>query len=60
MKELRRALDRKGKDESAPPEIIPLVIEGPPPASPPDDLKHLHFNDLFLYLIAQTKEAKKS
>lgn len=59
MKELHYALARKGKDESAPPEIIPMVIEGPPPASPPSDLKHLHFNDLFMYLIAQTEETKK-
>ncbi|HEY0376734.1 MAG TPA: toll/interleukin-1 receptor domain-containing protein [Pyrinomonadaceae bacterium] len=55
MKEVDYALARKGADESAPPEIIPMMIEGPPPVRPPRRLSHLHFNDLFLYVMAQTK-----
>jgi hypothetical protein len=53
MKEVDYALARKGADESGPPEIIPMVIEGPPPVKPPRRLSHLHFNDLFLYAMAQ-------
>jgi hypothetical protein len=52
LKEALYALERQGKDELNPPEIIPVIIEGPPPVSPPDELRHLHFNDKLLYLIA--------
>lgn len=60
MKEVDYALARKGGDDSAPPEIIPMIIEGPPPVKPPRRLSHLHFNDLFLYLMEQpAKKAKQ-
>ncbi|AFZ22259.1 toll/interleukin-1 receptor domain-containing protein [Allocoleopsis franciscana] len=52
LKEALYALERQGKDELNPPEIIPVIIEGPPAVSPPDELQHLHFNDKLLYLIA--------
>lgn len=52
LKEALYALERQGKDGLNPPEIIPVIIEGPPPISPPDELQHLHFNDKLLYLIA--------
>jgi hypothetical protein len=52
LKEALYALERQGKDGLNPPEIIPVIIEGPPPVSPPDELQHLHFNDRLLYLIA--------
>lgn len=52
LKEALYALERQGKDGLNPPEIIPVIIEGPPPVSPPDELQHLHFNDKLLYLIA--------
>jgi hypothetical protein len=46
-KELRYVLSRK---ESAP-DIVPIIIEAPPPLPPPDYLKSLHFNDKIMYLI---------
>ena len=52
LKEALYALERQGKDGLNPPEIIPVIIEGPPPVSPPAELQHLHFNDKLLYLIA--------
>jgi hypothetical protein len=55
MEELRYALQRKGSNELAPPEIQPVVIEGPPPPPPPEELAHLHFNDYFLYFIGRGK-----
>jgi hypothetical protein len=52
MKEVRYAIERHSGDEMAPPEIVPVLIEGPPPVAPPPELKDLHFNDRFLYFIA--------
>lgn len=54
LKEALYALERQGKDGLHPPEIIPVIIEGPPLVSPPDELQHLHFNDKLLYLIAMS------
>jgi uncharacterized protein YjbI with pentapeptide repeats len=51
MKEVRYALKRKGGDELAPPEMIPVIIEGPPVPKPPDELAHLHFNDYLIYFM---------
>ena len=52
LKDVRYAIDRHAGDETAPPEIIPVLIEGPPPVLPPPELEELHFNDRFLYFIA--------
>ena len=52
MKEVRDAMERKGGDEFAEPEIVPVIIEGPPAAAPPPELQHLHFNDTFIYFIS--------
>ncbi len=52
IKEVQYALERQGKDGLNPPEIIPVIIEGPPLVPPPDELQHLHFNDKLLYLMA--------
>lgn len=49
LKEIRYALNRKGGDDSVPPEILPVIIEGPPPVAPPEELAHLHFNDYTIY-----------
>lgn len=41
---------RRGEDGQAP-AIKPVIIEGPPPVPPPDELKGLHFNDKIMYFI---------
>lgn len=51
MREIRYALARRGGDELKPPEIVPVVIEGPPLVEPPPELDDLHFNDQFVYFI---------
>jgi hypothetical protein len=51
MKEIRYALERKGADGMSAPEIVPVIIEGPPPVPPPPELKDIHFNDQFIYFI---------
>jgi len=51
LKEVRYALQRKGSDEFAPPEIMPVPLEGPPPVAPPQELAHLHFGDPMLYFM---------
>ena len=50
-KEVLYALDRKHGDECAPPEVGPVIIEGPPIPRPWKELAHLHFNDLRIYLM---------
>lgn len=45
-KERRYALAHKRDDF-----IRPVIIEGPPPVSPPPELSHLHFNDRVLYCM---------
>jgi hypothetical protein len=52
IKEVRYAIERRSGDDLGPPEIDPVIIEGPPPVAPPPELKDLHFNDRFLYFIA--------
>ncbi len=51
MKEVRYALDRRRADKFAAPEIVPVIIEGPPPVSPPEELRDIHFNDVFIYFL---------
>jgi hypothetical protein len=50
LKETLYARDRQKGEDNTPPEIIPIIIEGPPPVSPPPELNFLHFNDKFIYL----------
>jgi hypothetical protein len=50
-KEVLRAIKRKHGEWDAPPEIIPVIIEGPPPAKPPSSLSSIHFNDQLIYFI---------
>jgi serine/threonine protein kinase len=50
-KEVLYALDRQRRDHSRPPEIVPVMIEGPPVPLPNPELAHLHFNDKLLYYM---------
>jgi hypothetical protein len=54
-KEVRYALARKQDDAEASPEIVPVLIEGPPVPMPPEHLAHLHFNDRLLYFMQDPK-----
>lgn len=36
------------------PDIVPVILEGPPPVLPPPSLANLHFNDQITYLIASS------
>lgn len=45
--EWKYALQHKGDDG-----VLPIVIEGPPPVSPPPELKHLHFCSRFMYFLS--------
>jgi hypothetical protein len=47
--EVRHALARRGGDELAPPEIKPVILEGPPMIEPWEELAHLHFDDRLRY-----------
>ena len=51
MKEVLYVQGKRGLTHYGKPEIIPIIIEGPPPVAPPDALKDLHFNDTFMYFI---------
>ena len=57
-REVDHALERKHDDELAPPEIRPVIIEGPPVAAPWPELAHLHFNDRAIYVLASADSAK--
>jgi hypothetical protein len=52
IKEAEYALARQTRDPSGGPDIVPVILEGPPPVLPPDSLRHLHFNDRIQYFIA--------
>jgi hypothetical protein len=51
-RETRYALKQQAGDDFAPPEICPVIIEGPPVARPWRELAHLHFNDSLIYIKA--------
>lgn len=51
LKEVEYAIRRKQGDDMAPPEILPVIIEGPPLVPPPAELQHLHFDDRVLYFM---------
>jgi hypothetical protein len=55
LKEVQYALKRKEADELDRPEIMPVIIEGPPPIDPPPELSHIHFNDYLLYFMNEPK-----
>ena len=56
-KEAECALRRQGEDGLEPPEIFPVILEGPPVPEPWPSLAALHFNDKLRYLIVATEGA---
>jgi hypothetical protein len=52
-KEVDFALACQAGDDRSPPEIRPVIIEGPPVIAPWADLAHLHFNDRVLYFMSR-------
>jgi hypothetical protein len=52
-KEVLYALERQTRSPAGAPEIVPVLLEGPPPVPPPPELQHLHFNDPILYFMAE-------
>jgi hypothetical protein len=51
-REAKYALDRRNNTADQRPDLVPLVLEGPPVPQPPDFLSHLHFNDWMRLAIA--------
>lgn len=58
MKEIEYALARRAASENGDPDIIPVIIEGPPPPARPESLKDIHFNDSLLYVLAGVEGAR--
>jgi hypothetical protein len=56
-KETEYALRRRGRTDGVP-DIMPIILEGPPIAEPPESLKQIHFNDALRYMIAAAELAK--
>jgi hypothetical protein len=56
-RELQYAIRRQGPNGEPPPTILPVLIEGPPPPLPPEELAHLHFDDHLLYLMGEESPA---
>jgi hypothetical protein len=52
LKEAQYALNRCRSSADQLPEITPIVLEGPPIPTPPNELAEIHFNDALRYVIA--------
>jgi hypothetical protein len=52
-KEIRYALDRKRGYAGTPPEIGPVIIEGPPVPRPWRELAYLHFDDRIIHFMTR-------
>ncbi len=50
LKEAQHALERQGM--TGQPDIVPVILEGPPPVLPPESLRVIHFDDRIRYFIA--------
>jgi hypothetical protein len=48
----------RGARKRGDPDIIPVIIEGPPPPTPPDTLKDIHLNDSLIYVLAGVEAAR--
>ena len=55
-REVIYALERQAADPRREPEIVSVLLEGPPPVAPPPELAHLHFNDPILYFMANSAQ----
>jgi len=55
QKEWEYALQQQDSSGEETPDIIPVILEGPPVPHPPKALQHLHFNDVHLYLLKHRK-----
>jgi hypothetical protein len=55
LREVRHALAQQNSSKERLPHITPVALEGPPVPLPPDELKHLHFNDVLTYVIAAVR-----
>jgi hypothetical protein len=42
---------KRAGEETQSPEIVPILLEGPPPPTPPLSLSEIHFNDPLRYVI---------
>lgn len=51
-KEVRYALERQNGSDDRSPDVVPLVLEGPPAPRPPEFLQHLHFDDWMRFAIS--------
>lgn len=52
LKEVEYALGRQTASPDGAPDIVPVILEGPPPVLPPASLGALHFDDRIRYFIA--------
>ena len=52
LKEAMYALERQRNSDGEMPDIVPVIVDGPPAILPPEALASLHFNDKISYLIA--------
>ncbi len=51
-KEVDYALARQKASPERLPDILPVIIEGPPPPQPPESMRDIHFNDSLIYVLA--------
>lgn len=58
LKETEYALARRAASAEGTPDIIPVIIEGPPPPTPPEALKDIHFNDSLIFVLAGVEAAR--
>jgi hypothetical protein len=61
-REVLYALEHRHGDDGDAPDIKPVILGGPPPVTPPERLRSLHFNDKITYFISvedSLREARK-
>jgi hypothetical protein len=60
LKEAKHALKCSKRSRRRTPEIVPVVLEGPPSPIPPAWLSHIHFNDPICYFLGTGAGAVRS